>query len=383
MKKRISVTTGTRAEYGILRPVLQKIQASKKLHLYLIVTGTHLSKKYGLTINEIKKDGFRIYATIDMIPKGNSTYHMATALGKGIVEFSKVFKKLKPDINLVLGDRDEVLASTISAYHMNIPNAHIHGGDRTQGGIDEYNRHAITKMSNIHFAATKKSYERIMKMGENPKTVFLTGSPSIDEIFANKIISRKNLEKRYPFKFNGDEILLLQHSVTTQSEFSEKQIRSTLKAIVKTRRPTIAIAPNSDAGSRTIFHYLELYSKKYAFIKLYPSVPRNDYLGMIKHCGILVGNSSSGMIDASYFNTPVVNIGIRQEGRERGKNVIDVPRINTQAIHNAISRAFSMRQTKSFVNEFIYGNGNASKKIVQCLEKINLNKDLIQKQIFY
>lgn len=383
MKKRISVTTGTRAEYGILRPVLQKIQVSKKLHLYLIVTGTHLSKKHGFTIDEIKKDGFRIYATVDMVPKGNSTYDMATALGKGIVEFSKLFKKLKPDINLILGDRDEVLASTIAAYHMNIPNAHIHGGDRSQGGIDEYNRHAITKMSNIHFAATKKSYERIIKMGEDPKTVFLTGSPSIDEISANKIISRKNLEKRYPFKFNGDEILLLQHSVTTQSELSKKQIQSTLKAIVKTKKPTIAIAPNSDAGSRAIFHYLKLYSKKYSFIKLYPSVPRTDYLGLIKYCGVLVGNSSSGMIDASYFNTPVVNIGIRQEGRERGKNVIDVPEMNAGAIYHAILRAFSMKKTKTFVNEYIYGDGSASKKIVQYLEKINLNKDLIQKQIFY
>lgn len=383
MKRRISVTTGTRAEYGILRPVLQEIQASKKLQLYLIVTGMHLSKKHGFTINEIKKDGFRIYATINTVPKGNSTYHMTTALGKGIVEFSKVFKKLKPDINLVLGDRDEVLASTISAYHMNIPNAHIHGGDRSKGGIDEYNRHAITKMSNIHFAATRKSYERIIKMGENPKTVFLTGSPSIDEISKNKIISRQNLEKHYPFKFTGDEILLLQHSVTTQSKLSGKQILSTLEAIMKTKRPTIAIAPNSDTGSKEIFDYLKLYSKKYPFIKVYPSVPRNEYLGMLRYCGILVGNSSSGMIDASYFNTPVVNIGIRQEGRERGKNVIDVPEINAEAIYRAISRAFLMRKNNRYVNKYIYGSGNASKKIIQYLEKINLNKELIQKQIFY
>lgn len=382
MKRKISVTTGSRAEYGILRPVLQEIQSSKKLQLYLIISGMHLSKKHGSTINEIKNDGFSIYATVDMMPKGNSTYYMSTALGEGIVKFSNVFKKLKPDINLVLGDRDEVLASTIAAYHMNIPNAHIHGGDKSRGGIDEYNRHAITKMSNIHFAATKKSYDRIIKMGENPKMVFLTGSPSIDEIVKNKITSRLNLAKRYPFAFAGNEILLLQHSVTTQSELSGKHILSTLEAIVKTKRPTIAIAPNSDSGSREIFKSLLLYSNKYSFIKVYPSIPRSDYLGMIKYCGVLVGNSSSGMIDASYFNIPVVNIGVRQEGRERGMNVIDVPEGNIKSIHRSILKAFEMRKHGKLVHGNIYGNGNASKKIVHHLEKINLDKDLIQKQIF-
>jgi GDP/UDP-N,N'-diacetylbacillosamine 2-epimerase (hydrolysing) len=383
VKRRISITTGTRAEYGILRPVLQEIRSSKKLQLYLIVTGTHLSKKHGLTINEIKKDGFQIYATVDMMPKGDSTYFMATSLGKSIVEFSKVFKKLKPDVNLVLGDRDEMLASTIAAYHMNIPNAHIHGGDKSRGGIDEYNRHAITKMSNIHFVATRKSCERVIKMGEDPKTVFLTGSPSIDEIVSNKITERKNLQKHYPFRFDGNEILLVQHSVTTQSELSGKHILATLDAIVKTKRPTVAIAPNSDAGSREIFGYLDLFSKKYPFIKVYPSIPRSDYLGMIKYCGVLVGNSSSGMIDASYFNTPVVNIGIRQVGRERGENVIDVCEGNISLIYHAILRAFKMKKKKKLHNEYVYGNGRASKKIARCLEKIHLNKDLIQKQIFY
>jgi GDP/UDP-N,N'-diacetylbacillosamine 2-epimerase (hydrolysing) len=383
MKRKVAVTTGTRAEYGILRPVLKEIQKSKKLQLQLIVTGTHMSKKHGFTIREIRKDGFPIHATIDMIPKGDSMYFMSTVLGKGIVEFSKVFKKLKPDINLVLGDRDEMLASAIAAYHMNIPNAHIHGGDKSQGGIDEYNRHAITKMSNVHFVATRKSYERVIKMGENPKMVFLTGSPSIDEIINNKITNRKNLLKRYPFKFVGNEILLVQHSVTTQSELSGKHIRSTLDAIVKTKRPTIAIAPNSDAGSREIFGYIGKYSKKYSFIKAYPSIPRSDYLGMMKYCGVLVGNSSSGMIDASYFNTPVVNIGIRQAGRERGKNVIDVCEESTTSTYHAILSAFQMRKGKKFYNEYIYGNGRASKKIVRYLEKIHLNKDLIQKQISY
>jgi len=382
MKRKILVTTGTRAEYGILRPVLQAITKSKKLKLYLVVTGTHLSKKHGLTINEIKKDGFKIYAIVDMLPKGDTTYFMSKALGEGIIKFSKILNKLRPDLNLILGDRDEMLASAIAASQMNIPNAHIHGGDKS-GGIDEYNRHAITKLSNIHFAATKKSKERIIKMGENPKHVFFTGSPSIDEVAHKRITDKKILEKNYGIKFTGDEILLLQHPVTTQTELSGKQIFCTLKAIAKTKKSTIAIAPNSDAGNKTIFRYLELFSKKYDFIQMYRSLPRSDYLGMLKNCGVLVGNSSSGIIEASYFQTPVVNVGIRQEGRERGKNIFDIKDNSVKSIYHAIINALKTKKSIRCNANYIYGKGNAAKKIVYILEKIDLNKDLIQKQIYY
>jgi len=380
MKRKISVTTGARADYGILRPVLQAILKSKKLELYLIVTGTHLSKKHGLTINEIKRDGFEIFATIDMVPQGDTNYFMSKALGEGIVAFSKIFSKLRPDINLILGDRDEMLASALAAAHMNIPNAHIHGGDKS-GGIDEYNRHAITKISNIHFAATKKSKERIIKMGENPKYVFLTGSPGLDEVVNNKITNKKDLEKKYGLKFDGSEILLLQHPVTTQTKISGEQILSTLKAIAKTKKTTIAIAPNSDAGNKIIFKYLELFSRKYDFIKMYRSLPRSDYLGLLKNCGVLVGNSSSGMIEANYFQIPVINIGIRQEGREKGKNVLDLKYASVKSIYDTILKVLKIK--KSIKSTNVYGNGNASKKILYCLEKINLSKDLIQKNIFY
>src|SRR3990172_1213791 len=247
MKRKISVTTGARADYGILRPVLQAILKSKKLELYLIVTGTHLSKKHGLTINEIKRDGFKIFATIDMVPQGDTNYFMSKALGEGIIAFSKIFSKLRPDINLILGDRDEMLASALAAAHMNIPNAHIHGGDKS-GGIDEYNRHAITKISNIHFAATKKSKERIIKMGENPKYVFLTGSPSIDKVTSKKITNPEKLKKKFKLDLQGEDILLVHHPITSEPSKSEREITNILKAIVKLKKPTIAIAPNSDYG---------------------------------------------------------------------------------------------------------------------------------------
>ena len=379
MKKKIFVTTGSRSEYGILRPLLHEIVASKKLELFLIVAGMHLSEKYGMTINEIKKDGFKIFATVDMIPKGDSPFFTSLALGNGIIKFSQIFHKLLPDINVILGDRTETLASSLAAYHMNIINAHIHGGDRSKAGIDEYTRHAITKISNIHFTATKKSSDRIIKMGEDSKYVFLTGSPSIDEICNQKITSKNSLEQKYNIKFQGNEILLLYHPVTTDIKNSE-EIVNILEAVVKHRKITVCIAPNSDAGNKKIFHLLETYSKKFPFIRLYKNLPRSDYLGMLKNVGVLVGNSSSGMIEASSFNTSVINVGIRQKDRERGNNVMDVEKTSINSIYHAIDKSMKIKNPSKVS---IYGDGKASKKIVKHLENIILSKELIQKQITY
>jgi len=379
-KRKILVTTGTRAEYGILRPILHQIMKSKKLELILVVTGTHLSKKHGYTIDEIKKDNFPINAKISMIPKDDTNYSMSIVLGEGIVRFSKVLKKFNPDINLILGDRDEILASALAASRLNIPNAHIHGGD-ISGGIDEYNRHAITKLSNIHFAATKKSMERIIRMGENPKYVFYTGSPSIDEIAQGKISTKKDIEKKYDIDFTKHVILLVQHSVTTESDESGSQILKTLKAIVKSKKNTIAIAPNSDAGNDKIIRYLKSYSKKYQFIKMYANIPRSDYLGFLKYCWVLLGNSSSGLVEASYFNTPVINLGLRQKNREKGKNVIELKNPSIESIYQNITK---IKKTYPKVyKKSIYGSGKASKKISKYLENITLNKNLIQKQMTY
>jgi UDP-N-acetylglucosamine 2-epimerase (non-hydrolysing)/GDP/UDP-N,N'-diacetylbacillosamine 2-epimerase (hydrolysing) len=382
MKRKITVTTGTRAEFGILRPILKNISQNKNLELILIVTGTHLSKNHGMSINEIKKDGIKISHKFNMLPSGNTNYDMSLNLGKGIEHFSKLFKKIKPDINLILGDRDEMLASAIAAYHMNIPNAHIHGGDKSKGGIDEYTRHAITKMSNIHFAATNKSYLRIIKMGEDPKYVYHTGSPSIDEILSNKITPKISLEKKYNIKLTGNEIILLYHPVTTQSNLARKNIENILKVLARLKIPIISIAPNNDAGNKEIREKLLQYSKKYDLISYYQNFPRSDFLGLIKNAGMLVGNSSAGIIEASYFKIPVVNVGIRQNGREHGKNVINSDEKSVN-LSNAISNALKIKSTKQLSKSNIYGNGTSSKKIVKTLEKIKLNEKLIQKQISY
>jgi len=216
-------------------------------------------------------------------------------------------------------------------------------------------------------------------MGENPKYVFHTGSPSIDDILSNKISAKKILQQKYGFKFNGEEIILLQHPLTSSPETSDEEIKNTLKAIKKFQKPIIAIAPNSDAGNEEIFKNLKEISKKIKNMKIYENIPREDYLGLLKNCGVLVGNSSSGMIEGSYFNIPVVNIGIRQQGRERGKNVIDASN-SIISIQKAIEKAFKNNRNNT---DLIFGNGKASKKIVSKLAQIKLDKKLIQKQIFY
>jgi len=378
MKKKITVTTGSRSEYGILRPLLKEIITNKNLELYLIVSGMHLSKIHGMTINEIKKDGFGISAKVKMTPTKDTSFHSAEALGKGVIQFSKIFNRIKPDLNLVLGDRDEALASTLAASHMNIINAHIAGGDKS-GGIDEYNRHAITKLSNLHFAVTKKSRNRIIKLGENPKNVFVTGSPAIDEIIQSQITSKKDLETKLDIKITGKEILLVFHPVTTQTSKNKEQIEKILKAISKLKKTTITIAPNSDFGYKQIYESIENFSKKNKFLKMIPNLPRRDYLGLLKNFGVLIGNSSSGLVEASYFNIPVVNIGIRQQSRESGPNTINISGSSVNEIFSSINKALSTKKRLKKSNN-IFGSGNSSKKIVKYLQK-NYSENLIKKQI--
>jgi len=379
-KKKILVTTGTRAEYGILRPLLKQLQNNSKIELVLVVTGTHLSEKYGYTINEIKKDGFKINAKVKMIPKILDKKNLTKEIGNGIIQFGNIFTKFKPDINIVFGDRDEMFASAIAASHLNIINAHIAGGDKS-GGIDEYNRHAITKLSNIHFTNTKTSEKRIIKMGENPKFVFNTGSLAMDNIKEN-ISTKIEIEKKLKMELTGDEIILIQHPVTTQLNLVEKQIQNMLDSIIKLEKTTIMISPNSDAKSNIIQDKLRKYSKKYDFLNFYVNLPRQDFLGLLKYCGVLVGNSSSGIAEASYFSIPVVNVGIRQLGRERGKKVIEVKDFNKKEIVKAIRNASKKKNEHKLIKNTAYGDGNASKRIVKVLEK-PIPKNIIQKYISY
>ncbi|CUR50912.1 UDP-N-acetylglucosamine 2-epimerase [Nitrosotalea devaniterrae] len=379
--RKIALVTGTRAEYGILKPLLHEIKQSKKLELCLIVAGTHLEKRFGHSIKEIIKDGFKVSYTVKMTPSGNTGHDMSVATSKGIAQFSEIYKKTKPDFNVILGDRDEAFAASIAAMHMNIINVHIHGGESSKGGIDEYMRHAITKISNLHFAATKQSAQRIIKMGENKKHVFVTGSPAVDGIITTKYLTKNQVLEK--FKLKDNYVLVVQHPITTQTKDAKNQMKKTLDALVQWGKDAVIIGPNSDAGHREIFQIIKQYTKTCNFFKFYTNLARPDYLSLLKHCDFIIGNSSSGIIDAPSFKKPAINIGIRQLGRESANNVI-----NTQHDTDSIIKSMKYAHSSQFQKILQkctnpYGDGNASKRIIKILETIKITDDMIQKKISY
>ncbi len=381
--RKIAVVTGTRAEYGILKLVLRAIETNLGLELLLVVTGMHLSHEFGNTIDDIIKDGFKISTKVDMLPVNDTSASMAKSVGQGIIGMVDAWEQLKPDIILVLGDRVEPLAATIAGVYMNIPVAHIHGGDRSKAGIDEFTRHAVTKLAHIHFPATKKSAERIIKMGEESWRVHTVGSPALDDILNESIIPPHALAVRFKINLSKPVILVLQHPVTTQVDEATKQMRETLDAIVEVGCTTIIIYPNADAGGRGMIELIKEY-ENYHFITTFKNLPRKEYIGLLRVSSVLVGNSSSGIIDAPSFGLPVVNIGIRQDGRERGNNVIDVEHDKgkiVEAIDKAITDKELLKEVRSC--ESPYGDGKASERIAELLGSVEITPQLLQKRITY
>jgi GDP/UDP-N,N'-diacetylbacillosamine 2-epimerase (hydrolysing) len=382
--KKIAVVTGTRAEYGILQPVLRLIQAQRELHLQLVVTGMHLSHEFGYTVKEIEKDGFEISARVEMMPDNDTLQAMAESVGKGIINMSGAWRDLKPEVILVLGDRTEPLAAAISGAYMNIAIAHVHGGDSSKGGLDEYARHAITKFSHIHFPATKKSAERIIKMGEDEWRVHMVGSPALDVILNEKLLPEDEIVRKFGIDVSKPLILVVQHPVTTEADRAAEQMRETMKAVEDLGCPVILLYPNADAGGRKIIEVIKEYENRPGFIKTIKSLPRLEYLSLLKVADVMVGNSSSGMLDAPSFGLPVVNIGNREEGRERGDNVIDVGH-NREEIKAAITKALTDKEFLSIVKKCHnpYGDGKASPRIVKILSELEYTPGLFQKKITY
>ena len=380
--RKIAVVTGTRAEYGILYPVLKAIEAEPDLELCLVAAGMHLSHEFGYTVREIEKDGFGIHATVDMLPESDSPGAMAQSVGKGIVGMVQAWEQLKPDMILLLGDRTEPLAATIAGAYMNIPVAHVHGGDIC-GSIDDPARHAITRFAHIHFPATQASAERILRMGEEEWRVLSVGSPALDVILNEDLLSSESLARQLGLDLSRPLILLVQHPVTTQVDEAAAQMKETLDAVTEVGHRTVLIYPNSDAGGRSMIEVINEYESNHS-IKAFKSLPRPEYLSLMKAASVLVGNSSSGMIDAPSFGLPVVNIGIRQEGRERGLNVIDVQhdkREIIKAIEKAVTDKEFLAQANSGGNP--YGDGKASQRIVKVLTEVEITPGLLQKKITY
>jgi len=371
-KRKILYISGTRADYGLMRETLFKIQKNPKLEIAVVATGMHIMPEFGNTINEIKKDGFKIYR-IEAKYKKDDKESMATFVGEMTKLLAKNIKKINPNMILLLGDRGEMLAGAVVGAYLNIPIAHIHGGD-VSGTVDDVVRNAITKLSDIHFPATKKSAERIKKMGVDPRRVFLSGAPGIDGILKEKLFSKKEIFKKYSLDFRKNFILIIQHPVTAEVKDSGKQIKEAMDAVKELGLEAVVIYPNADAGGRKMIDAIQKY-RKYPFIKIYKNIPRKDFLSLMKSASVIVGNSSSGIIESPSFHIPSVSIGTREEGRERACNVIDVG-YKKNEIKEAIEKAIYDKKFAGKIKKIVspYGNGEAAKKIVEVLSKINIEK---------
>ncbi len=380
--KKVAVITGTRADYGIFRPVLNAIQKSPELTLSLIVTGMHLSEKFGHTVNEIERDGFTIDAKIHLGLLEDTGASMARDVGDCILGFTDVFEQIKPDVILILGDRGEMLAAAITGAYMNIPVGHLHGGE-VSGNVDESVRHAITKLSHIHFPATEESAARIKKLGEDEFHIHVVGAPALDTILSERLIPKEKIAKMFNLDTAKPIILAVQHPVTTELDDVERQIRETMEALVIMGKQTVMTYPNADAGGRKIIEVIEQY-RQYPFIHIYKNLNHIEYLSLMRSANVMVGNSSSGIIEAPSFGLPVVNIGTRQDGRQRAENIIDVGYDKNEIIE-AIKKGLYNKKYISKVQKCVnpYGNGNAGTTIAEILEDIKITTELLKKRIVY
>ena len=381
MKRKILYITGTRADYGLMKSVLKAIEKHPKLELEIVATGIHIMPEFGMTFNEIKKDNFKIHA-IDATYENDNKEAMASFIGKFIQQLTKKVIEIKPDIILLLGDRGEMLAGAIVGAYLTIPVAHIHGGDITST-VDEFSRHAITKLAHIHFPATEKSAERIIRMGEDPSNVFVVGAPGLDTILNEKLVEPEVLSEKYTLELSKPILLVVQHPVTTEVNDAPDHIHETLEAFLELKYQTILIYPNADAGGREMIEAIKKY-EKYPFIKTFKSIPYKAFLSLMMIASVMVGNSSSGIIEAPSFGLPVVNIGSRQKGRERAENVMDVG-YDKEEIKAAIKKALYDEDFKEKVKKCKnpYGNGKAGVRIAEILSKMKTDKNLLQKKLSY
>lgn len=380
MKRKIAYITGTRADYGLMRSVLYQIHNHEALSLDIIVTGMHLMDEFGMTVDEIKKDGFN-YHIVDVHYDDDTKDSMALFIGNFIQHLAPLIRTIDPKIILVLGDRGEMLAGAIVGAYLSIPVAHIHGGEITST-VDDLARHTITKLSHIHFPATEESAERIIKMGEDPSRVFVVGAPGLDQILREPLLDPEELGKKYCLDFSDRVLLVVQHPVTLEVNQASKQIRETLEAVSSFRYQTLVIYPNADAGGRAMIEVIKEY-EPLPFIRTYKSIPHKDYLSLLRYSSVLIGNSSSGIIEAPSFGIPVVNIGSRQRGRQRGDNVIDVG-YNRQKISDAIYIGLDEKFRKlAKIKSNPYGDGNSGGKITQVLYSLSINDELLQKRVTY
>jgi GDP/UDP-N,N'-diacetylbacillosamine 2-epimerase (hydrolysing) len=382
-KRKICVVTGTRAEYGLLSYLMKEIQEDDSLELQVIATGTHLSKEFGETYTTIEKDGFKINAKIDLDLSDDSPLGVTKSLGLGVIGFGKAIDELKPDLVVVLGDRYELLAATQAALIFKIPVAHIHGGETTEGAFDEAIRHSITKMSHFHFVAHDDYRKRVIQLGENPDRVFNFGAIGLDHLTRMEFLTRSQVEEALQFKLGEVNFLVTYHPVTLSHEPTSKALDNLFEALKAFPQAKIILTKsNSDTDGKIIGKKLDefaIQSKGQAAV--YDSLGQKIYLSLMKYVDVVIGNSSSGILEAPAFKVPTINIGPRQRGRLRAKSIIECEAESNQIIET-IKKALSKEFKESFENTAPpYKAGNASRRVKDVLKEVSL-KGLLMKKFY-
>lgn len=389
-KRKIAIYTGNRAEYGLQLPIIKAIDNHPDLDYSLIVSGAHLEKKYGETVNEIKKDGFKVSHEIKLDLKNDFLNNTPEAIGFGITEIAKALKKIKPDLCLVYADRFETFAASIASSQSGIPTVHLEGGDITEGGaLDDSVRHAITKLSNLHFTTNHEASKRILKLGEEKWRVHTAGYPTLDLIKAKEYTSSEKMIEKYGIDTSKNLLLLSMHSVTLEASEARSQVVPVLKAIndLPNKYRTIATYPNNDAGGRAIIKEFKQFNRTSDNFTLIPSLGREDFHGLLalnKDMKItMMGNSSAGIKETPIFKCPSINIGSRQQGRLRSSNVIDSDYKKSQILA-AIKKSFSESFRDKCRNcKNPYGKGMAGEVVTKVLAEVPLDKKLLIKKMTY
>ncbi len=379
-KRKICVVTGTRAEYGLLYWLMKEIEADDALELQLIVTGMHLSPEFGLTYKEIEKD-FKIDKKIEMLLSSDTSVGVSKSMGLAQISFAEAYDELKPDILVVLGDRYEIFSAVSTAMIARVPIAHLSGGELTLGAIDDAIRHAITKMSHLHFVTTEVYRRRVVQLGEDSDRVFNFGEAGLDNIYQLDLLSKDDFKKSIKWKLNKKNILFTYHPTTLDSvEAIKKDIINILEYLIMLKDTNIILTKaNSDSGGRVINSLLEKYSMKYKNMRLFSSLGQLRYLSALQYVDAVVGNTSSGLIEAPSFKIGTINIGDRQKGRIAGESVINCS-ANAENLSCAFDRLYS-KEFQSLLKRVVnpYGNGGASIKIKEILKNIDL-KNIIFKE---
>jgi len=382
VKRKICVITGTRAEYGLLRWVMEGIHKEETLTLQIIATGMHLSPEFGLTFKNIEKDGFKIDRKIEMLTSSDTSVGIAKSMGLGLIGFADALNDLKPDLIVVLGDRFEIFAAVSAAMVARIPIAHIHGGEATEGLIDEAIRHSLTKMSHLHFVAAKEYQSRVIQLGEQPENVFLVGGVGIDNIKRINFLQKNELEECLGLKLGKKSLLITFHPVTLESKTAVEQMEELLAA-VEALKDTLLIftLPNADTDGRKLITLIHEFVAQHTNAHAYTSLGQIRYLSCIKYVDGIVGNSSSGLLEVPSFKKGTINIGERQRGRLQASSVINCEPTRksiTKALQKLYSHEFQV-SLENTVNP--YGEGGASEKIVSTVKSVAI--DNLLKKRFY